>query len=459
MDQGLTAALDYLPRWLAFQVRLLRQPGCAIAIAHRGETVLDAAFGSADLATGEPLTPRHRFRVASHSKSFTAAGILKLRELGRLRLDDAVGAFVPGLPPAVAEIRLGQLLSHSGGLVRDGADNGQFGDRRPYLSAEEVRRDLAVPSPFEPEVRFKYSNHGFALLGLVIEAVTGEPYAAWIRRTIVEPAGLEEVEPEVGGPRGVPMAKGHSGELPLGHRVVVAGDNPTNAITAAAGFVSTARDLARFFAQLAPAAPTSILSTASRREMVRRLWRDEDIGLERYYGLGIISGAPGPWQWFGHSGGFQGFITRTSVLPAQELAVAVLTNAIDGPAHVWMDGVVAILKRFAEGGDPRPETAAWTGRWWSLWSAFDLVPVGGRVVCAAPGVPFPLADVSEIEVTGPDEGRIVKAPGFGSVGEPARLIRGDDGSVAAVRIGGATLVPEAEMRREMLARYGPRSSA
>ena len=59
--------------------------------------VLERAFGHADLATGEPLTPRHRFRVASHSKSFTAAGILKLREQGKLKLDDPVGQFVDRL--------------------------------------------------------------------------------------------------------------------------------------------------------------------------------------------------------------------------------------------------------------------------------------------------------------------------------------------------------------------------
>src|SRR3546814_13420854 len=70
------------------------QPGCVIAIARRGRVVLERAFGVADLATGEPLTPRHRFRVASHSKTFTATGILRLREAGRLRLDDPAGDHV-----------------------------------------------------------------------------------------------------------------------------------------------------------------------------------------------------------------------------------------------------------------------------------------------------------------------------------------------------------------------------
>ena len=75
MDAWLKAALDYVPRWIDFQVQHFDQPGCSIAIAHRGEVVLEEAFGTADLGSGEVLTPRHRFRVASHSKTFTAAAI------------------------------------------------------------------------------------------------------------------------------------------------------------------------------------------------------------------------------------------------------------------------------------------------------------------------------------------------------------------------------------------------
>ena len=73
------------------QMRASQQPGCMIAITHRSKVVFEHAFGSANLDTGERLTPRHRFRIASHSKSFTAAGIMKLRERRRLRLDDPIG--------------------------------------------------------------------------------------------------------------------------------------------------------------------------------------------------------------------------------------------------------------------------------------------------------------------------------------------------------------------------------
>ena len=91
MDKWLGHALDYIPRWIDHQMRLSEQPGVALAMTHKGRLVLERAFGEADAVKGVRLTPRHRFRVASHSKSFTSAGIMKLRERGKLKLDDAAG--------------------------------------------------------------------------------------------------------------------------------------------------------------------------------------------------------------------------------------------------------------------------------------------------------------------------------------------------------------------------------
>src|SRR5262249_47033672 len=142
MDNWLQPALDYIPQWLEYQMRETEQPGCVVAIVHKGQIVLEQAFGYADLTNRTSLTPRHRFRIASHSKSFTAAGIMKLREAGRLGLDDRIGRHVHGLHPEVAEATIAQLLSHSAGIVRDGSDDGPWQDRRPFLDAAELRPHL-----------------------------------------------------------------------------------------------------------------------------------------------------------------------------------------------------------------------------------------------------------------------------------------------------------------------------
>lgn len=453
MDRWLKASLDYIPRWIEYQMQQSEQPGCAIAIAHKGRMVLEQAFGHADLGKGTPLTPRHCFRVASHSKSFTAAGIMKLREQGRLRPDDRAGQHVTGLHPAVAQVTIAQLLSHSAGIIRDGTDTGQWSDRRPFRSAAELRADLAQAPALEANTRFKYSNHGFGLLGLIIEAVTGEPYTTWIKREIAAAAGLEETWPDTPVPRGTPMARGHSARLPLGRRVVIPGDNPTRGLAAATGFVSTAADLVRFFAQLSPAAKRSVLTVASRREMTRRHWRVPHSAVERDYGLGISSGRIGDWEYFGHGGGFQGFITRTNVLPLHDLTLAVLTNAIDGLAHLWLEGAVHILRCFAKRGAPARRVSDWTGRWWGLWGAVDLVPVGDRVLVADPELGDPFADATEIEVRGRDRGRIALAGGFASHGEEVSRIRNQKGMMIALQLAGSRLLPEERATRELQARY------
>jgi CubicO group peptidase (beta-lactamase class C family) len=456
MDKWLKPALGYVPDWLEMQMRSSRQPGCIIAIAHHGRVVLEHALGSADLDGKETLTPWHRFRVASHSKSFTASGLMLLRERKKLRLDDEVGAYVPDLHPDIARVTLTQLLSHSAGIVRDGPDAGQFTGRRPFLTREELLADLQAPPMIDPNTRFKYSNHGFSLLGLVIEAVTGTPYRDWITRNVIAAAGLKETIPDVPLVAGMPFARGHTANWPSGQRWTVPGDESTDAIGPAGGFVSTAGDLVRFFAQLDPAAPRSLLSVSSRREMTRPQWRNPHASIEGHYGLGIMSGRLNGWDWFGHSGGLLGYISRTAALPRRNLAISVLTNAVDGWAGFWLEGIIHILRAFADRGAPARRVSGWTGRWWSEWGAADLVPMGETVLIGNPHAGNPFADVSEIAVTGRDKGRIALANGYSSHGEPVRRERDAAGKVAALWLGGSRLRPEADVSADLATRYSPR---
>ena len=463
MADWLAPALAYIPQWIAHQRRITEMPGVAVALAHNGEKLLDRTFGVANLATAEALTPSHRFRVASHSKTFTSVGIMLLVEAGRLRLDDTAGQHVAGLHPEVAKARIAQLLSHTAGITRDGSDTGQWADRRPFLNEAELRAALAEPPVIDANTRMKYSNHGFGLAGLVIAAVTGEGYNDWIARAVVKRAGLTSTAPDtpVGAPLGakVRLSQGHSAKHPVGERLVIPAATCTNALASATGFLSTAADLVRFYASLDPAAAASILSPASRREMTRRHWAVPDMAGERGYGLGIIQsqvGAAGDqWAMFGHSGGFPGVKTQTATIPSEKLTVSVLTNAADGNPGLLLEGIVHILRGFARHGAPEPALADWTGRWWSLWDAVDLVAMGGHVVVAAPGQANPFGDVPELSVTGPDSATIRRAGGFGSHGEPVRLLRGRAGKVSSVHFAGAKLVDEAAISRELRARYGP----
>jgi len=459
METWLQPALDYSVAWLDLQMRQSRLPGCIVAVADGPRLVLEHAVGHADLVRGEKLTPRHRFRIASHSKSFTAAGIMKLHEARKLHLDDPVGNFAKRLHPRVAEATIAQVMSHTAGLIRDGADAGFYDDTRPWPTAAEMMAELAKPPVIPPNTRFKYSNYGYALLGAIIEAVTGEPYRTWIKREIVDAAGLRETVPDMPLPRRVPFARGHTPELLTGQRFVIPGDYEEGATAPAGGFVSTAGDLARWFAQLAPEAKTSVLSVASRREMTRRQWRNPHSSAEQHYGFGITSGTLFGWDWFGHGGGLQGYISRTAVVPARGLTICVLTNSTDGWAGFWVDGIMHILRTFAARGAPSRRLRDWNGRWWSSWGAIDLVPMGNMVLTGNPYMGNPFMDTSEIEISGRDRGRIVLANGYSSHGEPVRRVRDKSGAISEVWFSATRLSSEADAAAALRRRYGKKAHA
>ena len=455
METWMRAALDYIPRWLEIQMRATERPGVSLAVNHGQRTVLELALGHADVPAGKRLTPRHRFRIASHSKSFTAAGILKLREAGQLQLDDAVGQHVAGLHPGLAEATLAQLLSHSAGTTRDGPDAGQFQDRRPFLQPHELMAQLTQAPPLEANSRFKYSNHGFALLGQVIEAVTSETYVDWMQREIVDAAGLRETRVDADAASSRLQARGHSGKLLLGRRVVVPGDQSTHAVAPAAGFVSTAADVAGFYAQLLPDARRSVLSVASRREMLRRHWAVPHSSVPGWYGLGVMQGSFQGWDWVGHTGSLQGFVSRSLALPAQGLSISILCNSIDGFSWPWMDGTLQVLQTFHKHGAPTAATRAWGGRFWSVWGPTDLVPMRDRVFAVPPVLALPFTDATELTPCGKDRALMSQANGYASFGEEARLVRGTKGDIKELWLGGSRNVSEALAARTLRRNYEP----
>ena len=452
MSDWLPPALAYIPQWLDYQTAQLGLPGASIAIAKDGAVVLAHAQGVADQRSGEALTPAHRFRVASHSKTFTTAGILRLVDAGRLRLDDRAGTHVPGLHPEVARATVSQLLSHTGGIIRDGEDSEQWLQRRPFLSEAELGDALAAPPTLPANTRMKYTNHGFGLLGLIIEAVTGEAYNTWIARNVIAPAGLGETYPDAPLPAGIPLAQGHAAPALLGRRYVVPTDTCTHALASATGFVSTPADLVRFFSQLATTSPSLLLSLESRREIARPLWRIPGAA-PRHYGLGTAHGETGGWTWFGHGGGFPGVRSFTVIVPEQAIAVSVCLHATDGEPQGMVESILRILQTFAAHGPADPALADWAGRYWSLWGASDFVPMGNKVLIGLPNQAHPFADGSVLTPTAPDCAVISEANGYGSYGQSVRLVRDATGTVREILFAGSHLKRHADAVAEAVARY------
>lgn len=434
--------LDYYRSWLAYRRWYLKVPGVQACVLVDGEQRLSTAFGLADAATGAPLTERHLFRIASHSKTFTAVTVLRLAERGRLRLDDPMADHLPELTGSgLAPVTVRELLGHGGGVIRDSEDGDFWQLFRPYPDAAELIRIATEPSAavIGRNERFKYSNIAYGLLGLVIERVTGTSFAEAVAAEILNPLGLADTGPELSAERADDYAAGHTA-LSNGTERSVIDHVDTRALAAATGFYATAAELAGFYTALLPG-EHALLGADAQRQLRRREW--EVKSGESWYGLGVFLNKIGEHELFGHSGGYPGHITRTFACPQRRTVVSVLTNAIDGAAEPLAVALFRLLDLAASATHrPAPDGERFTGRFSSLWGVQDVALLGGRLFAVNPTLVNPADDPVALEVVDETTLKMVSGPGGGSIGEPMRYDFAPDGSIRSVRGGsGMTLRP------------------
>ncbi|HST47400.1 serine hydrolase domain-containing protein [Jatrophihabitans sp.] len=434
--------LDYYRSWLDYRRWFLRIPGVQACVACDGVPRLSVALGTADEPAGTPLTERHRFRIASHSKTFTAVLVLRLVERGRLRLDDPIATWVPGLVgSALAGRTLRELLSHGGGVVRDSKDGDFWQLLRPYPDPDELVRIAAAPSAavLPRHQRFKYSNISYGLLGLVIEQATGASYADAVRTEILDPLGLSGTAADLEPGRGAEIAAGHSALAYASERTVI-DQVSTAALAPATGFVATAADLVAFYSALLPG-NDRLLGEDSQRQLRHRMWDVKKA--ESWYGLGVSLLRVGEHDLFGHGGGFPGHITRTLACPKRRTVASVLTNAIDGPAEPLVTALFSLMDAADSASHrPAPDGVGFTGRFANLWGVQDVALLDGRLFAINPTVADPADDPVALEVVDDSTLKMVSGPGTNSIGELMRYDFAPDGTVRSVRGGsGMTMRP------------------
>ena len=252
-ESGLTRSLSELRQAMG-ELTASGMPGVAVELRDGGRTLF-LSSGYANLDQRTPITEETRFMIASVSKAFSGATVLSLVRDGRLALDDTVGQRVPGLLPAAQGVTIRQLLDHTGG-VPDFTSDPRF---LTQLSADPFRvwapRDLTLlaadrPLNFAPGSAYRYSNTDNIVLGLIVEAVTGNPYEEELRRRVLEPLGLRSTFlnnlPELPEPHALGYAypdPAHPGEgVP---EASILPFSPT-AAWASGAVASTPRDAARF---------------------------------------------------------------------------------------------------------------------------------------------------------------------------------------------------------------------
>jgi len=232
----------------------------ALAEVREGRTVRRATGGVAERGGARPVPRDGRFRVGSITKTFVATVVLQLVDEGRVRLDDPVEAWLPGVVPNGADITVQHLLEHTSGLydylyTLPFPPSPEFLDNRwrTWDPRELIARAVAHgPTSTVPGKTYAYTNTGYLLLGLIVEAATGNPYAREVERRIIRPLRLDGTslpgtDPDIPGPHPhgyVPIRQDAQTQL-----VDVTRMNPS-VMGAAGSLVSTTEDLNRFYGAL-----------------------------------------------------------------------------------------------------------------------------------------------------------------------------------------------------------------
>lgn len=440
----------YLQTWLEYQRDLYRIPGVQVAVRVGDELATSFALGLANEQTGEKLTTNHLFRIASHSKTFTATGIFQLVEAGKLRLDDTAGHWLPeleGSPAAAYSVR--ELLGHQSGINRDGADSDYWQQMHDFPDRARLFEFCRAEAVFDANQHFKYSNMGYSLLGFIIEAASGLTFDEYVAQHITGPLGLHNLGAELPAAREKELATGHGARLAGNDSRRTLPSSDTRAMAAATGFYGTAEDLSAYFARHA-FGRGELLTDASKRLMGRR---ESEIKkpAPRWYGLGFIVQDIGERGVVGHSGGFPGHITQSWLDPKTGLSVSVLTNCLGGPATEWATNIIKLIdlagQKPAEAEKNAPDVAldSFTGRYATSWGVFDIVKLGGRLVDLVPQGD-PSASLTELTVADAHTLKPEPEAGFGAMGEALYFQRGENGEVISLRHGGGTAWPYAKYR-------------
>ena len=310
-----------------------------------------------------PLLPSTVFRIASMTKSFTALAILKLRDEGKLSLEDPVSKWIPefarmAMPTRDAgPIRVRHLLTHGAGFPEDNP----WGDQQLGASDAELTAWLKQGIPFStaPDSQYEYSNYGFGLLGRIVSRAAGIPYDDYVQKQILQPLQMTASSLE---PSKVPV-----GSRAIGYRLKPDGSYleepplPHGAFGAMGGLLTSANDLGRYVAFQLAAWPSRDDAEAGpvRRSSVRemnQLWRlsglaagrtDSKIRAEvRGYGYGLRVAADCRFDHIAsHSGGLPGFGSHMAWLPEYGVGMFAMANlTYVGPSEPVSNAWDVLLK-------------------------------------------------------------------------------------------------------------------
>ena len=297
------------------------RPGGVVAVVQDGAMSFARAFGMANLTHGVPWTVETVSNIGSVTKQFTAMGLLLLEAEGKLSLDDDIRTHMPELPDFGAPVTLRHFLNHTSGyreiynlLPMTGFQGEDFFARTKAIQVAQRQPDLQAL----PNTEWNYNNTGYILLSLVVERVSGQPFADYMREHVFGPLGMSNTRVKMVQGEVIPgSAQGYASDKNARYRATR--DLPSSA--GAGGIYTTVEDLARWMLNYrnatlgGEAAVSAIVTTAV-------LENGDSTG----YGLGLAVGQLRGRTLYAHTGGDVAHRAYLAYFPEMESGVIVMSN-------------------------------------------------------------------------------------------------------------------------------------
>lgn len=309
-------------------------PALSLLVFKENQILHERLYGEANLQQGTALTADHLFLLASISKTVTAVALLQLYDQGHFQLDDKVNDYLPfqvNVPNQNTDITFRMLLTHTSGIADGSALDTQYyyGEDSPTELADFMENYL-VPGgsfynagenfyDFKPGTQHEYSNEGSALIGVLVEAISGMEFNAYCKINIFEPLGMDDTFwrlDEINQGIVTPYDFENGNHVAIDHYTFT--DYPNG------GLRSTAKDLFQFLSAIAmggSANNVELLKATTVQEMITPQIPniDEEVGLHFF----VMNRAHGLW---GHDGGEQGVATIMAFNPNNNIGAIILTN-------------------------------------------------------------------------------------------------------------------------------------
>jgi CubicO group peptidase (beta-lactamase class C family) len=315
------------------QAEMVKQhiPGLALGVYRNGEILKAQGYGFADVKSRIPVNPETLFQSASVGKQFTAVAVLMLMEDQKISLENSITKYFPNAPQNWTPIKIRNLLTHTSG-IREYLSTNRLNLKKDYTPEQFLSVIESLPLDFQPGEDWSYSNTNYALLGFIIEKVTGQFYGDFLRDNVFRPLGMSstqvvskaDAEGIPGRSSGYRFDKGKIKDQEF--------SSPTFNTTGDGSLYFNVLDLAKWDAALYT---EKLLKTSTLDQMWTVAKLNNGSPNRGGYGFGWGIKARNGHKLVEHSGGWLGFTTHIARYADDKLSVVVLTNARDGdPAKI-----------------------------------------------------------------------------------------------------------------------------